>query len=301
MHALITGGTGFIGGRLARDLQFPIILSRRPDRVRDALGGDAAAFPWQPEDEPAPVAAFDDVDVVFHLAGEPLATGRWDAEKKARIQTSRVLGTRNLIRCLSDLAHRPRVLVAASAVGYYGDGGDRELDETAPSGDDFLAGVCRDWEHEAAQAATLGIRVVHLRIGVVLGRGGGALERMLPVFRLGLGGRLGDGRQWMPWIHVGDLVELMKHVAADERISGPVNAVAPEAVTNAQFTRELGRALHRPTALTVPAFALKMLFGELADALLVSQRVVPRTAEASGFQWVSPRLAAALERALGVH
>ncbi|MGD8396207.1 MAG: TIGR01777 family oxidoreductase [Candidatus Eiseniibacteriota bacterium] len=300
MHALITGGTGFVGSRLARDLQFPVVLSRGPERVRRRLGDDAAAFAWQPEDEPAPAAAFDDVDVVYHLAGEPLGDARWDAEKKARIQSSRVLGTRNLIRGLAQLQRRPRVLVAASAVGYYGDAGDRELDESAPPGDSFLAGVCRDWEHEASQAAELGIRVVHLRTGIVLGRDGGALARMLPVFRLGLGGKLGDGRQWMPWIHVGDLVELMKFVATHEGVSGPVNAVAPELVTNAGFTRTLGRVLRRPTVLTVPAFALRALFGELADSLLISQRVVPGAAEAAGFQWVFSRLEPALERALGV-
>lgn len=296
MKALVTGATGFIGRRLISWLKWPIVLTRDPARAKDALP-DVELYPWDPEAEPPPAAAFGGVDTIFHLAGEPVAAGRWTAKRKQRIRDSRVLGTRNLVAALSRLRERPQVLVAASAIGYYGDRGDELLDELAPPGNDFLANVCREWEAEANRAATLGVRVVTVRIGIVLGESGGALARMVTPFRLGLGGRLGSGRQWMSWIHIDDLISLLLY-AVPRHISGPMNAVAPDPVTNRDFTRELGAALRRPALLPVPQFALRLALGEMAGALLSSQRVVPRVAERTGYRFQFPKLSEALGQVL---
>jgi uncharacterized protein (TIGR01777 family) len=246
------------------------------------------------------LAAVKDVDTVFHLAGESVAAGRWTKKRKARIRDSRVFGTRHLIEALSQLpaSERPRVLVSASAVGYYGSRGEETLTEESPPGDDFLADVCREWEHEAARAADLGIRTAMLRIGIVLGPGGGALQKMLPPFRFGVGGRLGAGRQWMPWIHVDDLAALFLHVAKTDTIRGPVNAVAPEPVRNRDFTKTLAKVLHRPAVLPAPYFGLRLLFGEFAQVLFASQKVEPRVAMATGFLYRYPRLEEALRAAI---
>ncbi len=292
MRAAVTGATGFIGRHLLGRLEAPAVLTRDPRRVPGVFPG-ARAFAWNPLVEPAPVAAFEGVDAVFHLAGEPIAD-RWTDEKKRRIYDSRILGTRNLAAGLKALPSPPKVLVSASAVGYYGGRGDEKLDETSPPGDGFLAGVCQEWEAEALRAREAGIRVVVVRIGVVLGRGGGALAEMLPVFKLGIGGRLGSGRQWMSWIHIEDLTALFLHAAATEGISGAMNAAAPEPVTNRQFTRELARALHRPALFAVPAFVLRLAFGEMSQVLLGSQRVLPRVAQQAGFEYRYPRLPEAL-------
>jgi uncharacterized protein (TIGR01777 family) len=237
--------------------------------------------------------------VVFNLAGDPVASGRWTAAKKARIRDSRVLGTRNLVAALAKLEQRPRVLVSASAVGYYGDRGDETLDEQSPPGSDFLAEVCAAWEREAAVARELGIRVVPIRIGVVLGRGGGALAKMLLPFRLGVGSPLGSGNQYMPWIHLDDLVDLMLFAADRETVVGPLNGTAPHPATNRQFTYALGRAVGRPTFLpAVPGVALKLLAGEFAEVLLASQRAMPQAALAAGYAFRYPALEAALQAIL---
>jgi uncharacterized protein (TIGR01777 family) len=222
-----------------------------------------------------------------------VAEGRWTGEKKARIRDSRVKGTRNLVAGLRALPSRPRVLVCASAVGFYGDRGDEVLDEASAPGGDFLAGVCREWEAEAAAAEGLGVRVVHLRLGVVLGRGG-ALRRMLLPFRLGVGGTLGSGRQWFPWIHVEDAAGLFLHAAAAEGLRGPVNAVAPAPCTNREFTKALGRVLRRPTVLPAPRFGVRLALGEFADLLFASARVLPRAALASGYAFRFPGLEEAI-------
>ncbi len=282
MKALVTGATGFIGRALVGRLERPRVLSRSPSRAKEALGA-VDAFPWDAEAGPPPPESVEGAEAVFHLAGDPVAEGRWTAAKKGRIRDSRVLGTRRLVEAIAAAKARPRVLVAASAVGLYGDRGDEELTESSGSGRDFLAEVCAAWEAEAARARDCGVRVVHLRIGVVLGEGGGALAKMLLPFRLGLGGTLGSGRQWMPWVHRDDVVGLALHAAGNGSLAGPVNAVGPAPATNREFTKALGRVLRRPTLLPAPRLALRVAFGEFADVLFASQRVLPEAALRSGY------------------
>lgn len=298
MKALVTGATGLVGKALVRQLGEAAVLTRDAESARRQLGESVRAWPWRPESEPAPAAALEGVDVVFHLAGEPVAEGRWTADKKRRIRDSRVLGTRHLVRALCALPARPSVLVSASAVGYYGDRGDEELREGAEKGRGFLADVCEAWEAEARAAEQHGVRVVLARLGLVLAPRGGALARMLPPFRLGVGGKLGDGRQWMPWVHLDDVVGLLMLAAREPRLAGPVNVVSPAPVSNAELTRELGRALGKPAVLTVPRLALRVAFGELSEALLDSQRVLPARALEAGYTFAYPELAPALAACL---
>jgi uncharacterized protein (TIGR01777 family) len=292
-RALLTGATGLIGARLAAQLGDFVVLSRDPQGAQRKLVA-AEAHAWLPEAGPPPAAALANLDVVFHLAGEPVAEGRWTAEKKRRIRDSRVMGTRHLLAGLAAQASRPRVLVCASAVGYYGDRGDEVLDETSAAGRGFLAEVCAAWEGEARSAEALGIRVVSVRIGIVLSRDGGALAKLLGPFRLGAGGQLGSGRQWMPWIHLDDLVGLLLHAAGSDDVRGAMNAVSPHPVTNRDFTRTLARLLHRPALLNVPAFALRLALGEMSEVLTASARVLPRLAERTGYVFRHPDLDAAL-------
>jgi len=299
MKALVTGATGFVGPRLLRLLDRPVVLSRDPERARAALGSLAGrVLRWDPLQGPPPADAFEGVDTVLHLAGESVSAGRWTAAQKARIRDSRVVGTRHLVQGLVQARSGPRTLVSASAVGYYGDRGDEELTEAAAPGGDFLAGVCVEWEREALAAADHGVRVVTARTGIVLGAGGGALAKMLPPFKLGGGGPLGNGRQWMPWIHVADLARLYLHAAETTAIVGPMNAVAPEPVRNSEFTKALGRQLHRPAFMPAPYLGLRLLFGEFAQVLFASQRVIPRVALDTGFVFQFPEIAAALREIL---
>jgi len=278
VRVLLTGGTGFIGRALADALAAAghtvTLVTRDPGRARGAAVG------W--DEVPAAVAA---ADAVVNLAGEPLAAGRWTDARKAEIRGSRVDATRRLVAAVAAAPSRPSVLVSASAVGYYGPHGDEPLDETAAPGEGFLAEVCRAWEAEAAPAEALGLRVVRLRFGLVLGRDGGALARMLPPFRAFVGGALGSGAQWMSWIHRDDVVGLVLEALAKEAYRGPVNATAPHPVTNAEFTRVLGRILARPTLVRVPAAVLRLALGETADMLLTGQRVLPAVAERLGYRW----------------
>jgi uncharacterized protein (TIGR01777 family) len=305
MRVAITGATGFIGRRLVHRLLADghtlVALTRDVERAHRVLPVRCAAVPWNPEGGEVHAAALRGADAVVHLAGEGVAAGRWTKTRKDAIRTSRVDGTRALVAALGELtaAVRPRVLVAASAIGIYGDRGDTELTEESAPGSGFLADVCRAWEAETAAAAALGMRTTIVRIGVVLGRNGGALERMLPPFRLGAGGRLGGGRQWMSWIHIDDLIELFVLALTDARVSGPLNGVAPRPVTNATFTRALGRALHRPALLPVPALALRVVFGEMATVLLASERVLPRAALRLGFRFAHAEVDDALADLLG--
>ncbi len=297
MPALVTGATGLIGRALCPRLDAPHVLSRNPDSARAKLG-EVRAFGWPDLTAgPPPAEALAGVDRVFHLAGEPVAEGRWTKAKKERIRASRELGTRQLVAGLAQLEERPKVLVSASAVGYYGDGGDAVLDEDAPAGEDFLAEVCVAWEDEARKAEALGIRVVLLRIGIVLGPGGGALSKMLTPFRMGVGGRIGSGRQYMPWVHVDDVVGLMLFAADNDDLRGPLNT-APDPVTNRDFTKTLGRVLRRPTIFPVPGFGLKMLFGEFAGALLASQRTSCAKAKEAGYRFEYSELEGALRASL---
>ncbi len=285
MRIVITGATGFIGTHLAATL-------REAGHEIVTLGrGEAASYRWDPAAD-APAKAFEGAGAVVHLAGEPVAQ-RWSPEVKQRIRDSRMLGTERLIHGLSIARDRPKVLVCASAVGYYGDRGDETLTEESRPGEGFLPDVCRQWEEKADLAESLGMRVVKVRTGVVLGPGGGALQQMLTPFKAGAGGRLGSGRQWMPWIHLHDIAGIFRHVI-DNPVKGPLNGAAPGVVTNADFTTALGHALHRPTIMPVPEFALKLMFGEMAEVILSSQRVVPQGTVRSGYKFLYPELGAAL-------
>ncbi len=299
MKALVTGATGFVGPRLLRMLDRPVVLTRNPERARAAIGhlvGGLVA--WDPAKGPPPASALEGIDTVFHLAGESVAEGRWTVAQKQRIRDSRVLGTRHLVQAIRQAQARPAVLVSASAVGYYGNRGDDELTESAPAGHDFLADVCAAWEEEACAARSLGVRVVTARTGIVLGAGGGALGKMLLPFKLGAGGPLGSGKQWMPWVHVTDLARLYHHAATTSAIDGPMNAVAPNPVRNSEFTRALGRQLHRPAFLPAPYFGLRLAFGEFAKVLFDSQRVIPKVALETGFEFQYPEIALALREIL---
>lgn len=299
LKALVTGATGLLGRELLRHLPAPHVLSRSPEALGPATANPAQSWAWRADRERAPTAAFEEVEAVFHLAGEPVAQGRWTAAKKQRIRDSRVLGTRNLVASIGNLLPRPRVLICASATGYYGNRGDELLEESSASGQGFLAEVCRDWEAEALEAEKHGVRVVLARLGVVLAPRGGALERMLLPFRLGLGGKLGSGQQWMSWIHLADAVGLLLHAAERKDLRGPINLVSPTPVTNQEFTRELGRSLDRPALLSVPRLALNLALGEVSDVLLESQRVIPRVAQQSGYTFAYPELGPALAACTG--
>jgi len=293
MKAVVTGATGFIGQELCAELENPAIMTRRPQSVPAALSG-ARAFSWDPMFGPPSAEAFEGADTVFHLAGEPVAEGRWTAAKKEAIRQSRIIGTRNLVEGLAPLERKPRVLVCASAVGYYGTREDDIVTEASQPGQGFLADVCRDWEAEAARAEEHDIRAVSIRIGLVLGKRGGALQKILPIFRLCAGGPLGNGKQWMAWVHVEDLVELILHAARNDQMRGVFNGVAPNPVTNTVFTRALANAVHRPAIFPAPAFALKLALGQFAEVLLASQRVLPEAVERTGFRYKYPGIDAAL-------
>lgn len=290
---VVTGATGFIGRHLCALLRAPNVLTRSPETVPSEFDR-SGCFRWIPDREVPPTEALSGCDTVFHLAGEPVATGRWTKTKKARIVDSRVKGTSNLIKGLRAMQTPPSVLVAASAVGYYGSSPEDELTEESAPGSGFLADVCTQWEAAAAAAREFGVRVVTIRIGLVLGKGGGAMARLLPVFKLGLGGNLGNGRQWVPWIHVEDLARLFVFAAEKDTVRGPVNGCAPNPVRNREFTRSLGRAVGRPTLFPAPAFALRLGLGEFAQVLLASQRVLPIAAQAAGFEFRHPTINSAL-------
>ncbi len=300
MKIVITGATGFIGRGLVAQLlaegHEAVALTRDLESARAQLPVRCACEPWDLTAGPAP-HVLRAADAVVHLAGESVVHGRWTPARRQAIRQSRVAGTRALGSAIAALppAARPGALISASAIGYYGDRGDEVLDESAAAGSDFLASVCRAWEHEALAAQALGVRSVVLRIGVVLGRDGGALARMLPAFQFGAGGRLGSGQQWMSWIHLDDLVSLCVFLITNGRTTGPINGVAPAPVTNASFTSALGRAVHRPALVPIPAVALRLALGEMSTVLLASQRVLPREAERLGFRFRFPDVAAALD------
>lgn len=298
MKCVISGGTGFIGrrivNRLLQDGHYVGVWSRKPGLEKRT---GVQSFFWDPLQGEPPAESLDKMDAVLHLAGEPVAQ-RWNREVKRRIRDSRVLGTRRLVDAIGRVQHKPRVLVCASAVGYYGDRGDEVLTESSAPGAGFLVDVCREWEAEAGRAADFGLRVVKLRIGFVLGKDGGALAQMVPAFRAFVGGRLGSGKQWMPWIHAADVAEMFVY-AAESSVSGVWNATAPNPVTNVEFTREFGTVLHRPTILPVPRFALRLAFGELGPHMLDSARAVPDAALKAAYQFRYPELAPALRNLLG--
>jgi uncharacterized protein len=300
MKVAVTGATGLIGPRLVAALTARgdevVVLSRDADRAGSRLGVPAVG--WDPAAGPAPPAALSGVDAVVNLAGEPVAQ-RWNAGVKERIRSSRVLGTANLVGGIAAADERPRVLVSTSAAGYYGDRGPEALTETASPGDDFLAKVCVGWEKAAGAATELGLRVVKVRTGVVLDGSGGALKTMLGPFKMGVGGPVAGGSQYMPWIHIDDIVGIyLAALDGSSEWSGAVNACAPAAVTNAELSRALGRALHRPAVMPVPLFVLRVRFGEMATVVAGSQRMVPERALALGYEFRHPELDEALGAAL---
>jgi uncharacterized protein (TIGR01777 family) len=294
---VISGASGFVGRALSEQ------LCSRGARVLALVRPSASekdGIRWDPEAQTIDANALEGVDAVVHLAGESIASGRWNDAKKRRLVESRVRGTELIARTLASLERKPSVWVSASAVGYYGDRGDAWLDEDSTPGDDFLAELALRWEACTKPAELAGIRVVHARLGIVLDPSGGALEKMLLPFRLGVGGRIGDGKQFMSWISRRDAVRALEAAIDDPALRGPVNLTAPEPVTNAELTRLLGRALGRPALLPVPAFAARLAFGEMADvALLSGARVRPKRLLESGFHFDDPDLAAYLAAALG--
>jgi uncharacterized protein len=278
MKCIVSGGTGFIGRRVV-------------ERLR-GNGHEVAVWSRRGSN-----ASLDGMDAVIHLAGEPVAQ-RWNATVKQRILDSRVLGTRRLVEAIGRAAAGPKVLVSASAIGYYGERGDEILTENSGPGEGFLADVCRGWEAEADRAAQFGVRVMRLRIGFVLGKNGGALGKMLPAFKAGVGGKLGSGKQWMPWVHIDDVAEMFAR-AVESDMSGVWNATAPNPVRNEEFTKELGRVLHRPAFFPMPGLALKIAFGEMGEHMLDSARVVPEAALTAGYRFRFSELGAALRDLLG--
>lgn len=294
MRILVSGASGLIGRAISA------ALTAEGHEVEALVrGGDRGGIRWDPRSGEFDGAAAEGAGAVVHLAGENVASGRWSDARKKEIRDSRIRGTRLLAEGIAKLARPPAVLVAASAIGIYGDRRDEIVDETSAPGDGFLADVCREWEAASGPAADAGIRVVHVRFGVVLDRSGGALAKMLPIFRLGLGGKVGSGAQWMSWLATEDAVGIIRHALVGD-LAGPVNAVAPSPIRNEDFTRALGKALGRPTPFSVPAFALRIAFGEMADAtVLASTRAVPSRLSRSGYRFRAATIEDGLAAALG--
>jgi uncharacterized protein len=298
MKILVSGSTGLVGKALVSSLTGAGHQVTR--LVRSQPGAGEKDIYWDPAAGSLDSSRLEGLDGVVHLAGESIAEGRWTAEKKARIRNSRVKGTQLLAEALAQRAQRPRTLICSSAIGYYGDRGAEILREDSRPGSGFLPDVCREWEAATKPAADSGIRVVNLRTGLVLSSSGGALPKMLPPFKLGAGGKLGTGQQYMSWIAIDDMVGTIQHALEKTTLSGPVNAVSPHPVTNLEFTKTLGRVLSRPTLFAVPAFAVRLMFGQMGeDLLLASARVEPARLAGSGYVFRYPVLEGALRHVLG--
>ncbi|HWN11783.1 MAG TPA: TIGR01777 family oxidoreductase [Pyrinomonadaceae bacterium] len=296
MRIIISGSHGLIGKALIEALR---IDGHEIFRLVRNAPRDESEIEWSPDRYSIALARLEGFDAAVHLAGESIAEGRWTDEKKKRILESRTRGTQLLSDALANLASPPKVLISASAIGYYGNRGDEILTEQSEPGDEFLAEVCVEWEKATSLAKEKGIRTVNSRFGIILAKEGGALARMLTPFRMGVGGRIGSGKQWMSWIALDDVIGGIKFALANESLRGPVNFVAPNPVTNAEFTKALGRALSRPTIFPIPAFGLRLVFGEMADALLLSsQRVEPERLKASDYTFQFLQLDAALRHVL---
>lgn len=295
-NILLTGASGFIGSELVRELlaqQHKLtILSRNPATSTGLFGNKVSVVSWDfnsPLNLPA-------CDHLIHLSGEPIFGHRWTSSFKAKLRSSRIIPTRELVQAIGRAQVKPQSFICASAVGFYGDRGDEWLEESSSGRSDFLAELCHDWEKAASPATSFGTRVAFLRIGIVLGRGGGALEKMLPPFKAGVGGRIGNGKQWMSWVHVKDMTAAIRHVMNTSSLSGPINVVSPQPVTNKDFSHTLGQTLHRPAFLPVPTLALRLAMGEVASVLTSSQRVKPRALLESGFQFQYEELHNALSQ-----
>ena len=299
MRILVSGSTGFLGTALVETLEgqgHSIARLVRPGTSRKrAAGGRSQTVAWDPVAGQFDTPSAEGAEALIHLAGASIAGGRWNASHKELLGTSRIAATRHLIGSLAKLQRPPRVIVAASAIGFYGNRGDETLTESSVPGSDFLAGLCREWEAETARGAEFGARVVSLRFGIILAAHGGALPRMALPFKLGAGGRLGDGRQWMSWLTLPETISIIQFALTSSGLAGPVNAVTPNPVRNEDFTRVLAKTLHRPALFPAPAFALRLALGEMADALLlVSQKVMPTRLVDSGYTFLQPDLASAL-------
>lgn len=295
MKILVSGSSGLVGSALV-----PVLTKEGHEVIRLVRTRSAGAAFWDPAAGLLDLGGQSGLDAVVHLAGENIAAGRWTTARKERIRASRVRGTRFLAETLAGLAQRPRVFACASAIGFYGDRGEEVLDEASPAGQGFLAEVCRDWEAAAEPARQAGVRVVHLRFGVILSPLGGALAKMLLPFRLGLGGRIGSGRQYLSWIALADALRAIHHALLREEVLGPVNVVAPNPASNRDFTKTLARVLWRPAFFPMPAWAARLAFGEMADELLLaSARVLPRRLQETGFRFDHPDLEEALRHLLG--
>ena len=299
MRVVVTGGTGFLGAAICRALvaagHGPLVLTRNPAGAAGRLGPGVEAREWQPDRSGEWQQALDGADAVVHLAGESIASGRWTEARKAQLRDSRIVSTRLLVEAIERAASRPAALLSASASGYYGPRGDQPVTEDDGPGDDFLARLCQDWEREAQAAEALGVRVVRVRTGVVLGRGGGALPRLLTPFKLFVGGPLGSGRQGFPWVHIDDVVGIYCWAVEQAEVAGPLNAVGPELLDNRQFLAILGRVLGRPSWAPVPGFALKLMLGEMAEPLLLQgQKILPKRTEELGYRFKFPTAEAAL-------
>ncbi len=301
MKVLITGATGFVGRQIVRQLleagDEVVVLTRNVAKGILTLGNGCEFFVWSDTNRPAPAEAFAGVDGVINLMGEGIAEKRWSEEQKRRIYDSRIKGTASLLETMGRLEKRPSVFVSTSAVGIYGNRETEELTEASATGDDFLARLCKDWEKEASHAMALGIRLAIIRVGVVLGKNGGALKKMLPIFKFGAGGRVGSGKQVMSWVHVEDLAAMFVRALKDPSIQGVYNGTAPGPVTNEEFTKVLGKVLRKPTIAPAPAFAMKLVFGEMSAVLLEGQRVLPAKFQEARFSYRYPGLEAALRDA----
>lgn len=296
MNIAITGASGLVGNPLAAQLR---TLGHVVRKVIRGNVGSSSEIAWNPESGTIEIDAMQGVDVLFHLAGENIAGKRWSKAVKQKIRDSRVKATRLLCQSLAKMPRKPATLICASAIGFYGDQGDMILDESAACGSGFLPEVCREWEEATAPAREAGIRVVNVRIGIVLSEKGGALAKMLPPFKMGAGGILGNGKQYMSWISLDDLVSVLIYCMENSALSGVVNATTPNPVTNHEFTKTLGKVLRRPTIFPLPTFMARLLFGEMADALLLaSARVVPAKLQAAGFVFQDKELPICLERIL---
>ena len=300
MGTLITGGTGFVGQELVQRLPEVTVTSRNRNRALQRLVGEPVnVIEWDPMTGPIALGEGSSFGSVVNLMGESIADGRWNEEKKKRIRDSRVEGTRNLVAGIIESGQLPNVFVSASAIGIYGDAGEDVVQEDHAYGTGFLTDVCTQWEAEAMKLQPHGVRVVCLRIGIVLGGGGGALEKMLPIFRWGIGGKLGSGKQWMAWIHVEDLVSMIEWSMKTDSVSGPVNATAPNPVRNKEFTKAVAKAVGRPAFLPAPKFGLRLALGEFANSLFFSQNVVPAAALEHGFQFQFPEIRGAIQQVVG--
>jgi uncharacterized protein (TIGR01777 family) len=296
LRILISGSHGLVGTALIKSLAAEHHEIYR--LVRHAPNSESE-IEWSPDRYSIAISRIEGFDAVYHLAGESIASGRWNDEKKKKIRESRTKGTKLLSDALANLSQPPKTLISASAIGYYGNRGDELLTENSKPGNDFLAGVCVEWEKATDHARAKGVRVVNTRFGIILDKEGGALAKMLPPFRMGIGGRIGDGKQWMSWVALDDVIGALQFVLANESVNGPINFVAPNPVRNSEFTKTLGSVLSRPTLFPIPEFGVRLAFGEMADALLLSsQRVRPQQLEASGYQFRHQHLAEALRTVL---